>query len=43
MEVNNGKTVKYQKIISDVIRPTLKSSGGTVVLDSLTIGVSEGV
>lgn len=41
MEVNNGKTVKYQKIISDVIRPTLKSSGGTVVLDSLTIGVSE--
>ena len=41
MPVNNGKTVKYQKIIDDVIRPTLKSTGGTVVLDELTVGISE--
>ena len=41
MPVNDGKTVKYQKIIDDVIRPTLKSTGGTVVLDELTVGISE--
>ena len=41
MEVGDGKTVKYQKIIDDVIRPTLKSTGGTVVLDELTLMVSE--
>ena len=41
MAVNNGKTVKYQKIVDEVIRPTLKSTGGTVVLDELTIGISE--
>ena len=41
MEVGDGKTVKYQKILDDVIRPTIKSSGGTVVLDKLTLGVSE--
>lgn len=41
MEVGDGKTVKYQKVLDDVIRPTLKSTGGTVVLDELTIGISE--
>ena len=41
MEVGDGKTVKYQKVLDDVIRPTLKSTGGTVVLDELTLMVSE--
>lgn len=41
MSVGDGKTVKYQKILDDVIRPTIKSSGGTVVLDELTLMVSE--
>ena len=41
MDVNDGKTISYQKILDDVISPTLKSSGGTVVLDKLTLGVSE--
>ena len=41
MNVNDGKTISYQKILDDVISPTLKSSGGTVVLDKLTLGVSE--
>ena len=41
MSVGDGKTVKYQKILDDAIRPTIKSSGGTVVLDKLTLGVSE--
>lgn len=40
-EANEGKTVKRQKFIAGVIRPVLKSTGGTVVLDKLTIGVSE--
>lgn len=41
MSVGDGKTVKYQKVLGDEIRPTLKSSGGTVVLDKLTLGISE--
>ena len=41
MSVGDGKTVKYQKVIGDEIRPTLKSSGATVVLDKLTLGISE--
>lgn len=38
---NDGKTTKYQIYVHDEIRPVLKSSGGTVVLDKLLMTTAE--
>lgn len=37
----DGKTTKYQIYVADEIRPVLKSSGGTVVLDKFTMTETE--
>lgn len=42
-EANGERTTKYQLYVADEIRPILKSSGGTVVLDKFTMTTGEAV